>query len=119
MGRLRIGYTDSEASYDDRVAEAALPGDAADAVTDLGLPLALIPSEALGIAERRLAEARVARDSISVQHAALGAELGAGGSDRVARRIHLAHRPCAGPGRARHAGGAGRAQHGGAERRPG
>jgi hypothetical protein len=30
MGRLRIGYTDSEASYDDRVAEATLPGDAAE-----------------------------------------------------------------------------------------
>jgi hypothetical protein len=65
MGRLRIGYTDSEASYDERVAEATLPGDAAEAVTDLGLPLALIPSEARAIAERRLAEARVARDSIS------------------------------------------------------
>jgi hypothetical protein len=83
MGRLRIGYTDGEATYDDRVAEAALPGDAADAVTDLGLPLALIPSEALGIAERRLAEARVARDSIQFQPAALGA-LCMGAGDMIA-----------------------------------
>jgi hypothetical protein len=44
-----------------------------DAVTEIGLPLALIPSEALGIAERRLAEARVARDSLNFSAAALGA----------------------------------------------
>jgi hypothetical protein len=67
MGRLRIGYTDGEATYDDRVAEAALPGDDGRMRSRIGLPLALIPSEALGIAERRLAEARVARDSINVQ----------------------------------------------------
>jgi hypothetical protein len=46
IGRLRIGYTDAEASYDDRVAEAVFPGDGTDAVTEIGLPLALIPSEA-------------------------------------------------------------------------
>jgi hypothetical protein len=34
IGRLRIGYTDAEATYDDRVASAVFPGDAADAVTD-------------------------------------------------------------------------------------
>jgi hypothetical protein len=78
MGRLRIGYTDGEATYDDRVAEAALPGDDADAVTDLGLPLALIPSEALGIAERRLAEARVARDSIAFSMPPSARSMGAG-----------------------------------------
>jgi hypothetical protein len=65
IGRLRIGYTDAEASYDDRVASAVFPGDGTDAVTEIGLPLALIPSEAIGIAERRLAEARVARDSLN------------------------------------------------------
>jgi hypothetical protein len=48
LGRLRIGYTDGEANYDDRVAETVLPGDPSDLVTDIGLPLALIPSEALG-----------------------------------------------------------------------
>jgi hypothetical protein len=78
VGRLRIGYTDGEATYDDRVAEAVFPGDAAEAVTDLDLPLALIPSEALAIAERRLAEARVARDSLTFSLPPSAREIGAG-----------------------------------------
>jgi len=78
LGRLRIGYTDGEASYDDRVAETVLPGEQSDLVTDIGLPMALIPSEALGIAERRLAEARVARDAVNFTLPPSSRALGAG-----------------------------------------
>ncbi|MDG4649811.1 glycoside hydrolase TIM-barrel-like domain-containing protein [Roseibacterium sp. SDUM158017] len=78
VGRLRIGYTDGEASYDDRIAEAVHPGDPSDAMTETRLPLALTPPEARALAERGLAEARVARDSIKLSLPPSTRALGAG-----------------------------------------
>jgi hypothetical protein len=78
VGRLRVGYTDGEASYDGRVAEAVHPGDGSDVVGDMRLPLALIPSEATALAERRLAEARVARDVLKATLPPSRRRLGAG-----------------------------------------
>jgi hypothetical protein len=116
VGRLRIAYTDGEASYDDRVAEAVFPGDAAQQVTDVGLPLALTPSEALGVAERRLAEARVARDSLtfSLPPSAFGVRAGAMISlpDGSTWRVDRAARSW----NARHHGGPGGAEFCGTER---
>ena len=64
VGRLRIGHVAAEGGYDETVAEAVHPGDGADQVNDVDLPLALTPSEGQGMAERWLAEARVAQDSL-------------------------------------------------------
>ncbi len=77
-GRLRIGYADGEAGYDGRVAEAVHPGDGSDLVSETTLPLALTPPEATAIAERRLAEARVARDALSLSLPPSRRSLGAG-----------------------------------------
>ncbi|PWK62168.1 putative tail protein [Roseicyclus mahoneyensis] len=62
VGRVRLSYTAAEADYQDRVAEAVFPADGADAVTASDLPLALTGPEGQAVAERWLAEARVARD---------------------------------------------------------
>ena len=63
-GRLRLTYTAGEADYRDRVAEAVFPGDPDPRVGGSDLPLALTGPEAKAVAERWLAEARVARDSV-------------------------------------------------------
>ncbi|MGP1358388.1 baseplate megatron protein TIM-barrel domain-containing protein, partial [Roseicyclus sp.] len=78
VGRLRIAYADGEASHDARVAEATHPGDASDLVSETALPLALTPPEATAIAERRLAEARVARDALKLSLPPSSRALGAG-----------------------------------------
>ncbi|MBF9044842.1 host specificity protein [Rhodobacterales bacterium HKCCE4037] len=64
VGRLRIGFVDAEGSYGDKVAEAVFPGDGADQVNDVDLPLALTRAEGQGMAERWLAEGRVAQDTL-------------------------------------------------------
>lgn len=64
VGRLRIGYTEAEGSYEEKVAEAVYPGDGADQVNDVDLPLALTSAEGQGMAERWLAEGRVAQDTL-------------------------------------------------------
>lgn len=64
VGRLRIGYTEAEGGYEDKVAEAIYPGDGADQVNDMYLPLALTNAEGQGMAERWLAEGRVAQDTL-------------------------------------------------------
>lgn len=64
VGRLRIGYTEAEGSYDDKVAEAIFPGDGADQVNDVDVPLALTAAEGQGMSERWLAEGRVAQDTL-------------------------------------------------------
>lgn len=62
-GAVRVGFVDAEADYDLRSAEAVFPDDALASVTASELPLALLGSEGRRIAERWLAEARVARDT--------------------------------------------------------
>jgi hypothetical protein len=78
VGRVRLGHVAAEGSYDDRVAEAVFPGDGADGVTGLDLPLALTGPEGQAVAERILAEARVARDQISFALPPSRRALGAG-----------------------------------------
>lgn len=63
-GRLRLSYTAGESDYRDRVAEAVFPGDPDPRVSASELPMALTAPEAKAIAERWLAEARVAQDSL-------------------------------------------------------
>ena len=64
-GRVQIGFVDAEADYEVRASEAIFPDEATVGVSKTELPLALTRSEGLGIAERWLAEARVARDTAS------------------------------------------------------
>jgi hypothetical protein len=63
-GRVRLGFVAAEAEYGDRVADAVFPGDGADGVSASDLPLALTGPEGQAVAERWLAEARVARDQL-------------------------------------------------------
>jgi len=63
-GRVRISFTGAETGYEERVAEAVFPADGSDVVTASDLPLALTGPEGQAVAERWLAEARVARDQL-------------------------------------------------------
>ncbi len=62
-GRLRLVHVEADGDYEVRAAEAVFPDEATYAVATSELALALTGAEARGIAERWLAEARVARDS--------------------------------------------------------
>ena len=62
-GRIRLGFVESEGSYDVRQAEAVFPDDTSQTVSQSDMALVLTASEARSIAERWLTEARVARDT--------------------------------------------------------
>lgn len=62
--RIRLAYTESESDFRIRVAESVFPDSANDFVAQSDLPLVLTAAEALGIAERWMAEAQVSRDTI-------------------------------------------------------
>ena len=62
IGRVQIGYTEAEADFDQRVTEARFPDEAQTVVSRSDLPLVLNRAEARSMAQRWLAEARVARD---------------------------------------------------------
>ena len=61
-GRVRVTYIDGHGSFDLCSAEAILPDEATVGVSQTDLPLTLTGGEAGFIAERWLAEARIARD---------------------------------------------------------
>jgi hypothetical protein len=61
-GAVRLVYTEAEADFALRQAEAVFPDEVAFGVSQTELPLVLTPAEARGVTERWLAEARVARD---------------------------------------------------------
>jgi hypothetical protein len=61
-GRLRLVYTDAEGDYETRTAEAVFPDEETHRTDQSELALALVSVEGRGIAERWLAEARIARD---------------------------------------------------------
>ena len=63
-GRVRIVHVEAEGDFDVRAVEAAFADDPGALATQTDLPLVLLPSEAQGMAERWLAEARVARDTV-------------------------------------------------------
>jgi hypothetical protein len=62
LGRVRISFVEAEGDFAVRTSEALFPDDSANVVSDNDLPLLLTASEARDMAERWLAEARVARD---------------------------------------------------------
>lgn len=62
-GRLRLNYVEADGEFAARAAETVFPDEATHGVAQSELPLVLTRTEADGIAERWLAESRVARDS--------------------------------------------------------
>ncbi|SHJ11378.1 baseplate multidomain protein megatron [Wenxinia saemankumensis] len=65
-GRVRITHVASEGAYEAAASEARFPGDAAEGVARTDLPLALTRAEGRRIAERWLAESRLARDGLAL-----------------------------------------------------
>ncbi|WP_425090954.1 baseplate multidomain protein megatron [Tropicimonas sp. S265A] len=63
-GRVQLQYVEEGGDYAVRSAEAVLPGDDTQAVSQSSFPMSLTYSEAQGIVERWLAEARIARDAV-------------------------------------------------------
>ncbi|PZX46235.1 putative tail protein [Roseinatronobacter thiooxidans] len=62
-GRVRLGYVEEGADFEMRVAEASFPGESERRASGSDLPLVLTGGEGVLIAERWLAQARVARDT--------------------------------------------------------
>ncbi|WP_425071034.1 baseplate multidomain protein megatron [Sagittula sp. S175] len=76
-GRVRVGFVLADSDHQAVTEEAVLPDDATHAVSDTDIALTLTRSEGRQTAERWLAEARVARDTMRFalppSHLALGA----------------------------------------------
>lgn len=64
-GRVRLAYVEADGDYEIRAVEALMPDERASGVAGTELALALTRSEGHRIAERWLAEARVARDGVA------------------------------------------------------
>ena len=62
VGTVRLSFVEAEGDYDMRASEAVFPDDVTSTTTHTELPLALTSGEGRQIAERWLAEARIARD---------------------------------------------------------
>jgi len=76
-GRVRIVHLEAEADFDVRAVEAVRADDPGVTVSQSELPLVLTAAEAQGVAERWLAEAQVARDTLRLS-LPLSTRLGAG-----------------------------------------
>ena len=66
-GQVRVGYVRADGSYEAGAAEAVFPDERALGVSKTELPIVLSPGEARAIADRWLAESRVARETVSLQ----------------------------------------------------
>ena len=77
-GRVRVVFVEAEADFETRSEEAAFPDDAARGVAQSEAALALTRAEGRAMAERWLAEARVARDGARLALPPSRADLGAG-----------------------------------------
>ncbi|MBL4918290.1 baseplate multidomain protein megatron [Szabonella alba] len=82
-GRIRLGHIDEGGDFLPREVEVSFPDADGAAVAGSELPLALTGSEARGIAERWLAEARVARDTARFALPPSAAGIGAGDTVQI------------------------------------
>lgn len=77
LGRVRLTYIEAEGYYQARVAEAIFPDERTTTVSATEFPLVMTSTEGRAVAERWLAEARVARDrarfALPLSQMALGA----------------------------------------------
>lgn len=78
IGRVRLTHVDANADYRVGATEAVLPGTEGYAVSQSEMPLLLTEGEAQDTAERWLAEARAARDRISLALPPSRSDLGSG-----------------------------------------
>jgi hypothetical protein len=78
VGRLRLNFVGADGDFDIQAAEAIFPDERSFAVSQSEFPLVLTRSEATGIVERWLAEARVARDRVRLSLPLSRLSLGAG-----------------------------------------
>jgi hypothetical protein len=77
-GRVRLRFVQADTDYDPIAEEAVLPDEATHAVAASELPLVLTRAEGRQIAERWLAEARIARDTLRLALPPSLSHLGAG-----------------------------------------
>ena len=78
VGRVRVGYVEAEGNFETKTVEAIFPDEESLAVSTSELALTLTRAEGHGIAERWLAEARVARDGARFAVPKSDMDLGAG-----------------------------------------
>ncbi len=76
--RVSLGYLGLTENFEATTSEAVLPGDRSDVIARTELPLVLIEEEGRAIAERWLAESRVAQDRIRFGLPPSRASIGAG-----------------------------------------
>lgn len=84
-GRVRVGFVVADGEYPMAAAEAVLPDEAVHTVAETELPLALLRAEGRQIAERWLAESRVARDRLRL--ALPPSSLGIGAGDVIRLQV--------------------------------
>ncbi|MEO0390405.1 MAG: glycoside hydrolase/phage tail family protein [Pseudomonadota bacterium] len=77
-GRVRIGFVVADADFEISTEEAVLPDEATHAVAGSEVDMSLTRSEGRQIAERWLAEARIARESVRLALPPSQSDLGAG-----------------------------------------
>ena len=78
VGRVRLSHVEAAGAYETRIGEAVFPDDAEDGISQSDLPLVMTGSEGRAVAERWLAESRVARDTISFALPPSRRDIGAG-----------------------------------------
>ncbi len=78
VGRVRLGFVEAEGNFETKTVEAIFPDEESLAVSTTELALTLTRVEGRGIAERWLADARVARDSVRLAVPKSDMRLGAG-----------------------------------------
>ncbi|MEO8530143.1 MAG: glycoside hydrolase/phage tail family protein, partial [Deltaproteobacteria bacterium] len=77
-GRVRVNFTEANGSYETRTSEAVFADDDEPSLSVNDIPLVLTASEGRSMAERWLAEARVARDTLALALPPSSVSLGAG-----------------------------------------
>jgi hypothetical protein len=77
-GRVRVSFVVADGDHAMAAAEAVMPDESTRTVTEAELPLALLRGEGRQLAERWLAEARVARDRIRLALPPSSLDIGAG-----------------------------------------
>jgi hypothetical protein len=77
-GRVRLNFVDADGDYDIRAEEAIFPDETSAVISQTELALLLNQAEARAIAERWLAQSRIARDSVRFSLPKSDIELGAG-----------------------------------------
>ncbi len=89
VGEVRVGYASGEAAFESHVASVRFPDDASPLTTTNDLPLSLNNAEAQAIAERWLAEARVARETVRLAVPPSRSDIRAGSIIQLTNETHV------------------------------